>query len=817
MLKLIVPVLVLGSWVAFAGQGLDLVPTPKQVKDYQRTMVISRPEELTIVLGDKATETEEYAAHRLQELVESRFGVNLPLQHEGDSPPGARQTILLGQMATNSRLNQLCQSRKIEIAEDSPGPDGYVIEVLDEDSTVLVCGSNNRGVVYGAQTLFKLLHREGDGLALPVVAIRDWPSIPWRGRPYTSVSAHLEPGVMDAYMWAGLNFIDVRAGAFGYGPDAELDQEQIKLCIGEAHRRGLFVYGTVSCGIKPEKFDGAIRTFRKLIELGVDGLWISFDDPGGGVGTTELVERVIELGQQEGFTGREIATTPPSGSYQYIETDFNRELAQVAGMADATWFFTRPPCREDMAAARQVGLNTLPAWWHNWPRTDAGFTHGSYGGRSFRPDGGLSYMEVPPLTWGWHRPDYEALRDAPDNTDTVMMWGGWQPEYTCAVLGIWAWSPAEHDFEKTRRAIYETVYGPSNIEAMVRFDDALHELKGMFALPQRSPDPTDNFPPRLKATSDPDQAENLVEEMEKLRESVAASAPQESLLAPARLEKYFLEPMAAELETARVLISLPRPEDWWPAHEAEVLARLRAGDAKAVVRPKLKEQLATITEALSGLLVMDTYEQLWTERAEGGLAYWQKELERRVQALQKRIADNEKAGLDVKGMIASIDQPPDEGRLLTTVTPQQLAASPISFQGKWLTGLYPSEEPRAFVMSFPGHTPSVPGDFCQVTFRLPRPDFQGKLKLQVHLTDEYDSDRWTGYRFYQLLHDGEVIWEEDIALTRRGGREWSSIDVSDLAAEADELRFTLRLLDKRPVGNYTTTIFIGPVRLVGLP
>ncbi len=168
-------------------------------------------------------------------------------------------------------------------------------------------------------------------------------------------------------------------------------------------------------------------------------------------------------------------------------------------------------------------------------------------------------------------------------------------------------------------------------------------------------------------------------------------------------------------------------------------------------------------------------------------------------------------------MIASIDQPPDEGRLLTTVTPQQLAASPISFQGKWLTGLYPSEEPRAFVMSFPGHTPSVPGDFCQVTFRLPRPDFQGKLKLQVHLTDEYDSDRWTGYRFYQLLHDGEVIWEEDIALTRRGGREWSSIDVSDLAAEADELRFTLRLLDKRPVGNYTTTIFIGPVRLVGLP
>jgi len=430
------------------------------------------------------------------------------------------------------------------------------------------------------------------------------------------------------------------------------------------------------------------------------------------------------------------------------------------------------------------------------------------------------------LTWGWHRPDYDALRDAPDNTDTVMMWGGWQPEYTCAVLGIWAWSPAEHDFEKTRRAIYETVYGPSHVEAMMRLDDALHELKGMFALPQRTPDPRENFPPRVKPTSDLEEVKNLIEEIARLRESVAASAPEESLLLPARLGKYFLEPTAAELEAARVLTSLERPEDWWPPHEAEVLARLRAGDAEAVeqlsekVRPKLKGQLATIMGALGGLLAMETYEQLWTERAEGGLAYWQKELERRVQALQRRIADAEKAGLDIQRMIASIDQPPDEGQVLATVTPQQLAASPISFQGKWLTGLYPAgskvprEGPRAFVMSFPGHTPSVPGDFCQVTFQMPGPEFEGKLKLQVHLTDEYDSDRWTGYRFYQLLHGAEVIWEEDIALTRRGGGEWSSIDVSDLAADVDELEFALRLLDKRPVGNYTTTIFVGPITLV---
>ena len=31
---------------------------------------------------------------------------------------------------------------------------------------------------------------------------------------------------------------------------------------------------------------------------------------------------------------------------------------------------------------------------------------------------------------------------------------------------------------------------------------------------------------------------------------------------------------------------------------------------------------------------------------------------------------------------------------------------------------------------------------------------------------------------------------------------------------AYDLELTLRLVDKRPVGNYTTTIFVGPVRLV---
>lgn len=115
-----------------------------------------------------------------------------------------------------------------------------------------------------------------------------------------------------------------------------------------------------------------------------------------------------------------------------------------------------------------------------------------------------------------------------------------------------------------------------------------------------------------------------------------------------------------------------------------------------------------------------------------------------------------------------------------------------------------------------GRTPSRTGDFCQVEFTLDCADAHGNLHLQLYLTDEYHSDQWTGYRFYRLLHAGEPIWEEDIARTRRGGNEWSSIDVSDLAADADHLDLMLQVIDRRPVANYTTTIFVGPIRLVRL-
>jgi len=42
------------------------------------------------------------------------------------------------------------------------------------------------------------------------------------------------------------------------------------------------VYGTVNCGVPAAQQDKVLGTFRELLALGADGLWMSFDDKGPG-------------------------------------------------------------------------------------------------------------------------------------------------------------------------------------------------------------------------------------------------------------------------------------------------------------------------------------------------------------------------------------------------------------------------------------------------------------------------------------------------------------------------------------------------------
>ena len=485
-------VCVMAGAVAAGAATCPIVPRPKAYRDSGQVLTLA-PETL-IVVGAQATEPERYAAEMLQAQIRRRFGVVLPIRSEGEVPAGAPQALLLGQPATNGWLARLCQASRIELGPTAPGPDGFIIECVTEGArqAVLIGGSNPRGVVYGQNAFFDLLERDGERVVFPAVSVRDWPSIAWRGRPHSVLTQHLVPGALDAYVRSRINFTDVRdnpdvtatavfparKASMGFPPGRPLDAELVGRVIREAHRRGLFVYGTVSCAVTPDKVADVLGTFTKLIGLGVDGLWLSFDDSGAGAAAPQVIRGVLALGAQHGMTGRQIAITPPLEEYQHIDREFNRQAASEWGLAEAQWLFTRVPCAADVAAARQIGIGGLPGWWHNLVGIQGGFLHNGGVVCSLRADGRPGYLNLQPLSKGWHAPAYDALREAPQHCGGVLLWGmvgGWPEEYQVGALGLWAWDPGTHDWAATRGAVYRLVYGSAGGPAARRFDDRLEE------------------------------------------------------------------------------------------------------------------------------------------------------------------------------------------------------------------------------------------------------------------------------------------------------------------------------------------------------
>jgi hypothetical protein len=344
---------------AVIAEASSIYPVPKKLTDHRATMSMVAP---CIVVGDKATETERYAADRLGTFISRRFQVEVPVLKASDPVDAAATRIIVGLRGTSGALRDYCDRKLIDTTVDGNecGQDGFAIEVLPGENAILVLGVNERGVTYGSLTLFQIMSADGLSLRVPVVSVRDYPSIPWRGTLHLASDSADD---LDEQVLARCNFTRLTKGR------AFTNWDDFRERVREAHKRGFFVYGARSMAVSPPEFDEVVADFEKLIEIGVDGLWMSFDDPGPGVKTGPLMERVIALGKKHGITGRRIAITPPAGDYNTIDTDFNAERARIAGMSGALWFFTRVPCAGDLRPrdqdpARVVAQLPTRGGWH---------------------------------------------------------------------------------------------------------------------------------------------------------------------------------------------------------------------------------------------------------------------------------------------------------------------------------------------------------------------------------------------------------------------------------------------------------------------
>ncbi|NLX99513.1 MAG: hypothetical protein GXY83_25540 [Rhodopirellula sp.] len=825
-----------------------IVPHPKQYQETGRTATLLAGDAAVIAIGSDASPPERYAAECLRDQIERRFQRKLSICDESQVAESIRQVFLLGQVGTSAWLKRLQQTKRLDLSEQSPGPDGFVIECFDDGGrqVVVVGGSNPRGVIYGQHALFDLLSHQGDAVVFPVVSVRDWPSIAWRGRPHSVLKQHLQPGALDAYLRSRINFTDVRddpdvpatiifpprKASMGLPAGKPLDVPLIKRMIAQSQRRGLFVYGTVSCAVPRERIGEAIKTFEELIALGVDGLWISFDDVGPGESAPELIRQVLQFGARHGITGRRIAITPPPEEYQHIDKQFNHLAATEWGLAEAQWLFTRVPCAEDAQTARRLGMKTLPGWWHNLVNIRGGFLHNGDVLCSLRADGKPAYVDIQPLRNGWHRPDYDQIRDAPSNTDCALLWGvvgGWPEEYQVGALGFWAWEPAAHDWPQTRRAIYRYVYGPSQVDTAETLDDTLAKLKDLFDLPGWRFEPNRGWPPRLKQIADRPKALALIAELEPLLAALQQRAPAETAIDPGRLESIYLEPMRATLSYARKMAQLEYPEYTAADLEPRMIDLIEAGreeEAEKTLAPlgiAIRRQLADIRRELGELKGIEGYAAYWEGRS-SGLGYWTKrakELRQEMTQRFRRMAEAEVATFfpyketvapgELDALFASIGDRP-AGEVVAQIKPDDWLRTPPSFSGAFCAGRFDRHERSLVAIGYPRGIASEIGQYAEVSAEIPRPDVSGRLVLDFFLNDTRLENRYPGHRFGQLWLNDRLVWEEDIA-SSRSGREWGTVDVTEAAAGGPNVTVRFRVVDKRPVGDHLSVSFLGPVVL----
>ncbi len=822
---------------AFALHPPRLVPAPQQVKWAEAPPVNLPAGDVAIVVGARASEPERYAAQTLRGTVSTRYRADWPIVTEEPGRKRYAVEILVGQRATSAELDAACSKNRIELSPGTPGHDGYVIEFLPDAGrlVVLVGGSNARAVIYGQDTLFQMIVQKGRDLSLVRAGIRDWPSIPWRGRPETTMQHYFRPGELDCYASSRINFIDLREGIYATEPGEKLDPELVKRTVAEARRRGMVVFAIVNCGVKRELFPKALESFRESIALGADGLWVSFDDKGPGEDPVKLVSDVLALGREHGIAGAQIAVTPPKGSYQTIDIDlngdFNHKVMKIPGMEKALWFWTPTPTPERLEEGRRIGLETGVSWWHNWPRPLPGFTHARVGGSIVRS--GSPYSEVMALREGWNRPTYDVLADAGTCTAAVMPWGGnsWGTHALIPVIGWWSWNPADHNWKDVRSRIYDTIFGPELVEEATAFDDTLVEAKKLFRYAIEGGKMYPVFPARLNRLEDREQAVKLLGRMEQLQKAISARAAERTLLPEGLLEKQYLGPMATECRTGQAAAIAPYPEYWYPDHQRKLVSAIHAGRMDEAdrladsVRSRLTEDITSIRSSLGHLTITGAYTQFWSERASMRAADWQKMLADRRAMVEPHLKNFSYYIYVIDKMLANMTNPPlrwgsGAAGAQTVVRATVAPGEQEQFWGKWQAGVQHRKGGDITCFWMPRDGAGTRGDYAELPVTIPVSGRRDSMHVLLYVSNwtreslglETVINRWARHRVLQILMDDKPVWQVDVGVHRTEG-EWFLVDLPTIPDETSTLNLRLRVEDVRDFA-LDCTVLIGPIRLV---
>jgi hexosaminidase len=164
---------------AAPGSPLKLIPQPKEVRLQDGSFRVRPTTRILVEFGHQSED--RIAAETLAEEIQEQSGLKLSIT--GTKPESKRAeakedtgSIVLARLQ-DQNVREFLQSKGLKA--DSIGDQGYLL--FSDNAHLIVAANTGQGLFYGVQTLRQLLHEDGGELICPAVAIRDWPSMEWRG------------------------------------------------------------------------------------------------------------------------------------------------------------------------------------------------------------------------------------------------------------------------------------------------------------------------------------------------------------------------------------------------------------------------------------------------------------------------------------------------------------------------------------------------------------------------------------------------------------------------------------------------------------
>jgi hypothetical protein len=146
----------------------------------------------TIQVGERATEVERKVAQLLADRLAEPSGLPVRVVSESEAPESTSNelTILLGIPEHHAAIAQVIDRERIEpLGELAPGPEGFLLQVLDREkdrpALLLAASVDERGALYAVGEILRQVDITLDGFEVPGdLSVRTAPAFEVRGTQY---------------------------------------------------------------------------------------------------------------------------------------------------------------------------------------------------------------------------------------------------------------------------------------------------------------------------------------------------------------------------------------------------------------------------------------------------------------------------------------------------------------------------------------------------------------------------------------------------------------------------------------------------------